>query len=713
MTDWLAADIPQPLLSTWRNQWTPRTLLAWVNMPGRAIRRRLVDWISHHVDHEASLNLLKQGLAEPQTRAAVLDLWQDDALPLPDNAGELLQATIRDPDRRVRQAAVDVIVRRRPDLAAAVLQVPCCAQDPVLWNRLCLSEDSGLILPLLAAIGFPHRYPPPAVGLLVTSAWLAESESTAPDVVAWLARECGYCDEELNSDVRQQLAQGFSYGAEVLGTGEDLHQHRERVRSLTWQLVTDGDDWRRCDSRPLDVADPVERACFLAAVRDADRLLSRERRRQPSWQQAEPVAVCHHAPIRHTIPRFFQGPIALADQLGVPAGDRGAFALDHARVALETDPESQTAADCEMRTRWRMRQTPECRAPEQLILGTLRPGPSLLELSPGARSICCLAEFAGWPVAGLADWLSDCEARWSRSMVPIGMELQIPGVSRNAFGAWKAALPVLGIPSPPRREFGGVVEASFRPVSAPVALLLAARLLHRVGLISRTSAQQLTMHLSLNGDLGSRVRLIAFPQLFLHASHRPQDRPAWAMTRVMSKGLVHRATDAESMSCGLFPAGNPIRTEIRVYRVFSELEQESTRILETDIDDILTVSLVGSAMLGACSECAALMEDYEQAMQGFVTTLPGVFQTLYDCDFRESTGEPRDPELMAALPIYQAWRAVRREVRARDLALTLARQFGELRGALLRRLMGHFQAAHGIDAAGDRDWILGWYRRDP
>src|SRR5690606_31651970 len=100
---------------------------------------------------------------------------------------------------------------------------------------------------------------------------------------------------------------------------------------------------------------------------------------------------------------------SLAERFGIAAPEWGAFFLDHARVVLEVEPETQISLECALRTRWQLRQSSSGMSPAQLVLGSFRPSPRSVPLSAGAHSICHLAEFLGWPADELTEGLSACE----------------------------------------------------------------------------------------------------------------------------------------------------------------------------------------------------------------------------------------------------------------------------------------------------------------
>jgi hypothetical protein len=235
--------------------------------------------------------------------------------------------------------------------------------------------------------------------------------------------------------------------------------------------------------------------------------------------------------------------------------------------------------------------------------------------------------------------------------------------------------------------------------------LLAPLLLQRQQLISREPAQEMTMHISLQGDLGPAARTLAFPQLFIHPSQRLRNRPDSAMTRVMSKGLVHRNGDVEQLGSLLAFDSAAVRTELRMFRMFGNIVHQRLVILPTYIDDIVATHVIGSAMLSKCVACQAIVEEYRQQIELETARLSPEFSRLLNSNFYESTGDPRDEVLLRTLPIFRAWSDVRKVVRERNLHDELETLFSQLRAQHLSQLADHLAVAHGLDLAQDLDQI--------
>ncbi len=699
-----------PLLATIARQLTTRTVLTMLASESNGARRVAAEWLTRLPADDAT-QLLFRGLNAGEAGClSVLRALRHPDLELTERLRQRVLPLLKHDRPELRRAAVAVIARRSPEDATLVLEEPLCRSDFEILRMLCWADDPKLVLPLLTAFGFPQRNPPPCIGFLVTATWLAENYATAPAAVEWLIRECGYCEQPVTEDVVELLSIGLAFVGSAMSASGPADKWAERVRALSWQLVPDAADAALRDRVPLNLHDPIDEALFLAAVRDTDRMQFAIARvgvpAELNRYQTEAVPVCFHTPTRHVRRLFLTDAATMADELSVDGEARNQFVMDYARVVLESIPERKIAADRALRTRWfQSAKQPSALPPRSRVLGDFQPSPRSAKLSPCAQSVCWLAEAAGLNAVPLARWLTECEQRWSKFAVPIGIELQIPNADPNLFGAWKEALPELGIPSPDRPEFGGTLEAAFRPARSFHALLLAPLLLQRRQLISREPAQEMTMHISLQGDLGAAAKTLAFPQLFIHPSQRLRNRPDSAMTRVMSKGLVHRNRDVEQLGSLLAFDSATVRTELRMFRVFGNIIDQRLVISPTYVDDIVATHVIGSAMLSSCVACKAIVDEYRQQIELETARLSPEFSRLLDSNFYESTGDPRDEVLLQTLPIFRAWSDVRKVVRERNLHDELEVLFSQLRARHLEQLSNHLFTAHGLDLAQDLDQI--------
>lgn len=730
------------LLTTVVRRLTRRNVLDILPAESTAVRRAVTEWLLS-LPADDVIQILRRGLdADERAQWGALQAMKHPELEVTASVRRRVLSLLSSNHDRVRQAAVQVIVRRWPEDAGCVLNEPICRHDHETLRTLCCADDPNLTLPLMQAFGFPRRTPPPTIGLLVSPSWLAEQHSLHTQEVDWLIRECGYCEGPVTSDVLEMLSLGLSLVVpQMTGTGP-ADQWIERVRTLSWRLLPDNNDLSVRDSMPVNLLDPIDTALFLAAVRDTDRLLFAAGRTgvpaELSRDHSQASAVCFHASARHVRRLFLTDAHSMSRELRIPDDLMGEFVVDHARCALESTPLTKIAADRMLRTAWFVRlasPTPNpasSRAssirsssersdkdrgravaksskpvipafnPRRLVLGDFEPSPVDEQLSPCAQSICRLAELAKLDVSKIERRLAEVEASWARHVVPIGIELQIPKVDPNMFGAWKQGLPFLGIPSPHRPEFGGMLEAAFRPARSVHALLLAPLLLHRVGVISQSEPQDVAIHVSLQGDLDHQSRYLAFPQLFIHPSQRLKNLPDWAKTRVMSKGLVHCNREVERFDpLPGEPTGvDPVRTELRVFRVFCDSVGEETAISPTYVEDLVAVHLIGSALLSRCGQCRDVAEAWCRHLDAEMAARPPEYSRLLNSNFYESTGDPYDATLMQQLPIFGAWRAVR-NLREKDQDSDLESVLLQLRGQHVQSLCAHLAQDHQLELSLD------------
>lgn len=692
------------LLTTMARRLSRDTAVTLLGSESPRVRRVAADWLLARLTAEELEALLLPALRrEDSICVGALELLRRQDL----EPGELLHAPVvsllKHDSSAVRRAAVATVVRRWPEDALLVLAEPQCRQDQQILRLLCLADDPKLTPPMLQAFGFPDRVPPPPVGFLVNASWLAEQHADHPHEVEWLIRECGYCDDAVTTDVLDLLSLGLSTVVPSMTAKGPADKWVERVRSLSWRLLSKATDAGARDVRPVDLNDPIDTALFLAAVRDVDRLLLAERRTNPVWDlrrlSAEPTAVCFHAPARHVRRLFLDDARAAAHGLHLSDEDLGEFVVDYARSTLEVVPERRIEAEQEWCERWQLRQRPSASL-RSLIIGEFRRRIPDVAGSPCAQSICSLAELAGLDVRKLRQWLQTCEARWSSLGTPIGMELQIPGLDVQKRGPWKDLLVYLGIPSPDRPEFGGMLEASFRPARSWHAPLFAPALLHRLGVLAARESQEIALHISLQGDLNSQSRHLAFPQLFINRPMRHHPRPAAAMTRVMSKGLVHRNADLEQLdpSDRQQPA---VRTELCVFRLESDQAGEWSSLRCRYFDDLVATHLLGSAMLSHCNVCREVSLAYGKAVAAAAASLGPEFERLLHSNFYESTGDPQDEVLMNQLGIFRAWLAIRHLVNEQSQPDELRQRFLSVRSIHLTLMIDHLTRDHGIDWAGE------------
>ena len=291
--------------------------------------------------------------------AAALKGLAHEMLPVSDAILARVVSLMESPSAEVRLAATTVVALRQPVEAIALLR----RGNPIdrdLLRRLCLADDPTLIVPLMNAFGFPRTPPPPTIGFVVAPVWLADTHAHEPQLVEWLIRHCGYCDDEVTAEALNLLSAGFSYVTTRMTSEPRMtkiaHRWQRRIRAFVWRLLPGELDLQPDDTKLFDVADPLDVDLFLAAVRDSDRMLFLEQKSLPPFGRAgakrEPAPVCFHAPSRYVRRRFVDEPLALAERANIPQAHRGDFLIEQARVLLEPNDEARLAADLALRGKW-------------------------------------------------------------------------------------------------------------------------------------------------------------------------------------------------------------------------------------------------------------------------------------------------------------------------------------------------------------------------
>lgn len=311
------------------------------------------------------------------------------------------------------------------------------------------------------------------------------------------------------------------------------------------------------------------------------------------------------------------------------------------------------------------------------------------ELTKGANTICRLAANLGR--FELIDWIKEKEKFWRGKVPPIGCEVQIPLGDRNTSLLRKQLLRRLGIPSPRRPEYRAMVEAAFRPSASWHAMLLGPMLLAELGIIDRP--QELALHISIQGEMGRQVQFLAVCATFIHMGRKR--RPHYALTRVMSKGLVCRNRDVQD--CLPEMKAN-CRTEIRLHRCFVETDDDrNVRVDLSYADDILATHLLASAAMSPRPELAGIYASFCDEVATAINNLPPGFGEYMHADFYQSTGDPHDPRLLDMVPVVAKLKAIREIIRRENMREELERTFLGIRDRAAWRVL--LQLARSESAA--------------
>ena len=648
--------------------------------------------------------LLQTGLQNERTRGAMLAAMSYLSLDYDRSTLDLVCDQLDRNEVETSKAAAKVIVYQQPELIDSELVSRLdLSQSNWIARQLCYSGRADLIPRVAERLGYPKQRLPPVIGFLVTPEWLGENFETHPSLVEKLSQECGYSERLTPRDAAEYWRKGFMFvGPELIATNIPTKELRKRVFEICYRLLPFDLEMQHVSELEFDARRPLDGELFLAALREADRTNLEQAKRQSPFdfrRRTSPrIVTCSHASVPFVRSQFIEAAINLAQELKVPEQHHGAFLTEHARVELEVDEERRTEADLYLRSRWwtiarstRLSASvpPVCFPVRQFDdfpwgveewLGhrqaPWRDDPSL---SPGANVVCRLSTNLGR--TDLVEWVRKREPLWRGIVPPIGCELQIPLGDPNTSLLRKQILRRLGIPSPRRPEYRGMVEAAFRPSASWHAMLLGPLLLCELGIIDRP--QELALHISIQGDLGDQVRYLATCATFIHAGRRK--RPHTGLTRVMSKGLVCRNEDAEQ--CHPDHASN-CRTEIRLHRCFADLDDENNIRLDLSYaDDILATHLLATAAMSSQRELEEIYQGFSVDVTTAIERLPPEFSDYLHSDFYQSTGDPHDPFLLNLVPIVGRFTAIRETVRRDELREELEQTFLYIRNEAARRVL--------------------------
>ena len=265
----------------------------------------------------------------------------------------------------------------------------------------------------------------------------------------------------------------------------------------------------------------------------------------------------------------------------------------------------------------------------------------------------------------------DNETRSKDILPSIGVEIQSPNVPGEKSYAWKRMLEHFDIPSPRRLQFYKTVEAAFQPARSTYAYLRMIPILVEMGLHEKYGRGS-AFHISIAGDLGSEAKYIALPLKhfkFKEDTREHSDIERYiGMTRVMSKGLVHHNPDSVPLSEK--EEAPEMHTEMRV-TVLQNTTKESGELSPLFRDFLPAAHFLAAALTAhQKSKGEGEVTDKEKRLADIWTEYRGKVEELYndpaygtakllELDWYESTGDPRDPYLVAELEITQAMDKVR------------------------------------------------------
>lgn len=582
-----------------------------------------------------------------------------------------IAACLTDDDRDVRLAAIRTLAVRYPDRIAEA--TPLLATDGDAAARLiALSGEVSVANALLEWSGFPLRSPPPYIGLVLTPEWCADAWHRDPPWATKLLRTFGFVEDTCTARMAEWLSHGVWYVGEVMADRPPDEASLSRIRDLQWALLPA--ELGVGSEVEFDPTCPEDAELLLAAGREADasqlEVIRRRDPLAPRTRESSRALVCAHAPTRYVRRILLEEPVAEARRLDVPERFLGSFVVESVRVLLEPDERRRAEAGLEFRSRvsamrhtrnWFGSDTEPKRRPivddedfpfvKRAVLDQV-PDFHDAELSVGANAVCRLALALGHD--DVVNRLRTAEAEWGPHLIPVGCEWQIPNVDPDRWLAWKQALRALGIPSPRRPEYRGMLEVALPPAASWHAPALVPLLLFECGVIAEP--QDVTMHVSVEGDLGEDARFIAFPQSFVNNSRRLTKTPSRFSRRVMSKGLVCRNGDVVPCRAGETPT---VRTEFRMFGTYLDEIEDRPGLSLSYLDDIGSTALLATALASQRSDLIAVARSCRDELRQLVESLPAVFGDYFASNFHEATGDADDDSLHELLPVFRARSAVR------------------------------------------------------
>lgn len=542
----------------------------------------------------------------------------------------------------------------------------------------------------------------PVLGLVVSPQWLAMFSGKDPVLAEELAEAFGYITPERTGFPCEHLADGVCFVSPELAA-EPVADVREDLNMISRHLLSIGGTLNSVDSPQLhdgrlidfmDLRHPKDQALFFAAVREYERadISSRAdknplRYRRYHDETTENIRFLH-VPAAMLHDRLITYPSSLADELSVPAEHRTRFLFEYVMTQLHLTDDLQTESFLFFLARWEtmrvtgirkinafqpvLTQNGNLRFPEAIATVLPRPSVMVVPSSDGkqrlpampledATSPCaaaCLKLMSILRHPGLSmvrSELMEIEKMWSCALLPVGVEIQIPHVRDSRHAGWKELFRSTGIPSPRRPECGRMLELALPPSISWHAPLHILTLVSELGVAAM--AQDLAIHVSLQGKLGPIAGYLAFTQLFMNTSTLRSPGPRAALRHVMSKGLVHLNHDV--VQCRWTKPAT-CRTELRV--VIARMTEDNGTV-QLDLEAltcIREIQLISSASVSQCPGLQELMQEFLNALAVLAREHGAALTRLMNANFFESTGDYRALELLETMEILQ----LREEVRS-------------------------------------------------
>ena len=624
-----------------------------------------------------------------------------------------LRRALAQDDDAVRQAAAGIVAKQFPTLIPELIDRLERHADQSVARQLCFEGHPQTIEAVLS-FDQTHRQPgtdlPPAFGLMLTSNWLAVHGQASLDSAMALAQQYGYVDASVEELPIDYLQSDIDFVNRAM-LSESPAKVRSIVSELMWAILGQTD----LELMPLSGGSrpnqswnfdcEFDQGVLFAAARELDRS-TLEHRRSLRVGHADPLvgaARFLHASAAHTRQVLLQESRDLANELGVPEEHYPEFILHRCAVVLEPDDDRRVEADLFLRVRWKFigqQSRLETELPRIQVTDTGRPRfPQAARLIKPARTQPAERASGGLPSCSRAvmrllssfdhsvdsQWFDD-ENRLAQFLVPLGVEVQIPSVDNNLHVAWKELLVECGIPSPRRPECGRMLEAALSPAGtwhAPIEFL---KWLPSSGILA--GAQDLGIHVSLQGDLGDNARFLAFPQLFLTRPVDGKPRSRSGLRLVMSKGLV--ALNSDVRRCHWAPVPT-CRTEFRTFIAGVLAVDKGGRLDDGIVDAIRETHLIGSAFLSSDAALLEIAHRFAADLQTLVTSLQTPFAELLMANYYEATGDPSDASLAEYLPVVRLREAVRPLLADEKTAHHLRKSLVTIRSSAASAIFRHIQ----------------------
>jgi len=610
----------------------------------------------------------------------------------------LLKTALRCRATPTQAAVARLICRKMPSHLSLLLE----SLNMPIARILCfhaargeLSDAAVVCLVRFMAASCGENSLPPVLGLAISPRWLAAFNDDDPVLGGRLAKAFGGIEPKLPSFPREHLNEGICFingqlaNSPIAGIRDDLQAISRHLLSLggtlSPQFPTVLHDGRSIDS--MDLHNPMDQGLLFAAVREYERddLAARP---LPSpfcfnglRDETSDAVQFLHLPVNLMRERLIGDPLNLAHSLSVPPSLQSRFVFEYSLTQLQPGENQRIESVLFLNARWAAMRDADCWVPDKFqpvmtqnlnlrlpeavltvlpdrnipVAGSqehslrLPATPSEDVISPCASACLRLMAILKHPeLQDARKELQENERFWSDRLLPLGIEIQIPHVCDTKHVGWKELFRSTGIPSPRRPECGRMLELALPPsVSwhAPSRIL---QLVSELGVPA--GAQDLAIHVSLQGDLEQIAGYLAFTQLFMNTSSVRSPRPIAALRHVMSKGFVHLNRDviqcrwSETATC---------RTELRVVIARVMRRDDRLRIDAEALECVSQFQLIASASRSSAWECRALALSFVESLRAVVQDSPPCLLQLMEANFCESTGDHRAVDFLNSLQILR------------------------------------------------------------